>query len=61
MSMIEKNGLSMIHTMPDERVNVGYRECVECSSVEPYSTHVVYPHKTAIRSTGIIRNQKEFR
>ena len=23
-----------------------YRECVECSSVEPYSAHIVYPHKT---------------
>ena len=33
-------------TMPDERVHLGYQECVECSSVEPYSAHVVYPHKT---------------
>jgi hypothetical protein len=32
--------------MPDERVHLGYRECVECSSIEPYSAHVVYPHKT---------------
>jgi len=32
--------------MPDERVHLGYRECVKCSSVEPYSAHVVYPHKT---------------
>ena len=32
--------------MPDERVHLGYRECVECSSVEPYSAHIVYPHKT---------------
>ena len=32
--------------MPDERVHLGYRECVDCSSVEPYSAHVVYPHKT---------------
>ena len=32
--------------MPDERVHLGYRECVECSEVEPYSAHVVYPHKT---------------
>ena len=32
--------------MPDERVHLGYQECVECSSVEPYSAHVVYPHKT---------------
>ena len=33
-------------TMPDERVHLGYRECVDCSSVEAYSAHVVYPHKT---------------
>ena len=33
-------------TMPDERVHLGYRERVECSSVEPYSAHAVYPHKT---------------
>ena len=33
-------------TMPDERVHLGYRESVECSSIEPYSAHVVYPHKT---------------
>ena len=33
-------------TMPDERVNLGYQECVECSSVEAYSAHIVYPHKT---------------
>jgi len=32
--------------IPDERVHLGYRECVKCSSVEPYSAHVVYPHKT---------------
>ena len=30
----------------DERFHLGYRECVKCSSVEPYSAHVVYPHKT---------------
>ena len=33
-------------TMPDERVHLGYRDCVSCSEVEPYSAHVVYPHKT---------------
>jgi len=33
-------------TMPDERVHLGFRECVSCSEVEPYSAHVVYPHKT---------------
>jgi len=30
----------------DERYHLGYKECVKCSSVEPYSAHVVYPHKT---------------
>ena len=30
----------------DERFHLGYKECVECSSTEPYSAHVVYPHKT---------------
>ena len=30
----------------DERYHLGYRECVSCSEVEPYSAHVVYPHKT---------------
>ena len=30
----------------DERYHLGYKECVECSSIEPYSAHVVYPHKT---------------
>ena len=41
-----QNCVSCDTTMPDERVHLGYRECVECSSVEPYSAHVVYPHKT---------------
>ena len=30
----------------DERYHLGYRECVKCSEVEPYSAHIVYPHKT---------------
>ena len=33
-------------TIPDERIHLGYKECVSCSEVEPYSAHVVYPHKT---------------
>ena len=32
--------------IPDERVHLGFRECVDCSSVEAYSAHIVYPHKT---------------
>ena len=30
----------------DERYHLGYKVCVKCSEVEPYSAHVVYPHKT---------------
>ena len=41
-----QNCLKCDTTMPDERVHLGYRECVSCSEVEPYSAHVVYPHKT---------------
>ena len=43
--MIE-NCIKCDSTMPDERIHLGYRECVSCSEVEPYSAHVVYPHKT---------------
>ena len=43
--MIE-NCIKCDTTMPDERIHLGYRECVSCSEVEPYSAHVVYPHKT---------------
>ena len=43
--MIE-NGSKCNTKIPDERIHLGYRECVECSSVEPYSAHTVYPHKT---------------
>ena len=30
----------------DYRYHLGYTECVECSEVEKYSAHQVYPHKT---------------
>ena len=43
--MIE-NCIKCDSKMPDERVHLGYRECIKCSEVEPYSAHVVYPHKT---------------
>ena len=32
--------------MPNTRIYLGYKECTRCSSVEPYSAHIVYPHKT---------------
>ena len=33
-------------TIDDYRYHLGYTECVECSEVEKYSAHQVYPHKT---------------
>ena len=29
-----------------DRYKLGYTECLECSEVEAYSAHTVYPHKT---------------
>jgi len=43
---MNKNCSKCDTTMPDERIHLGYKECVSCSEVEPYSAHVVYPHKT---------------
>ena len=45
--------------IPDERIHLGYRECVECSSVEPYSAHVVYPHKTGAFVQPVSKETKE--
>ena len=30
----------------NQRVHLGYTECLDCSEVEAYSAHTVYPHKT---------------
>jgi len=30
----------------DHRYHLGYTECLDCSEVEKYSAHQVYPHKT---------------
>ena len=32
--------------LADERIHLGYKECLECSDTEKYSSHTVYPHKT---------------
>ena len=32
--------------LPNERIHLGYSECLECSDTEKYSSHTVYPHKT---------------
>jgi hypothetical protein len=45
--------------IPDERVHLGYRECVSCSEVEPYSAHVVYPHKTGAFVQPVTQETKE--
>ena len=29
-----------------DRYKLGYTECLDCSEVEAYSAHTVYPHKT---------------
>jgi len=32
--------------MDNQRIHLGYTECLDCSEVEAYSAHQVYPHKT---------------
>ena len=32
--------------LTNERIHLGYSECLECSKVDKYSSHTVYPHKT---------------
>ena len=32
--------------LDNHRAHLGYTECLECSEVEAYSVHTVYPHKT---------------
>ena len=32
--------------LEDQRAHLGYTECLDCSEVEAYSAHTVYPHKT---------------
>ena len=32
--------------LPNERIHLGYSECLDCSDTEKYSSHTVYPHKT---------------
>ena len=33
-------------TMPNERIDLGYTICTECSTEEKKLGHVIYPHKT---------------
>ena len=33
-------------TLSDERIQLGYTECLDCSKVDKYASHTVYPHKT---------------
>tara|TARA_R110001599_G_scaffold69392_2_gene195198 strand:- start:1735 stop:2250 length:516 start_codon:yes stop_codon:yes gene_type:complete len=32
--------------LANERIHLGYTECLDCSKVDKYSSHTVYPHKT---------------
>jgi len=32
--------------LANERIHLGYTECLDCSGVDKYSSHTVYPHKT---------------
>jgi len=34
--------------LADERIHLGYKECLDCSEVDKYSSHTVYPHKTGV-------------
>ena len=45
-SNMNKNCKTCGKFMPNTRIHLGYKECTRCSSVEPYSAHIVYPHKT---------------
>ena len=33
-------------TIDKHRAHLGYTECLDCSQIEHYSAHTVYPHKT---------------
>ena len=33
-------------TIDKQRLHLGYTECLDCSQIEHYSAHTVYPHKT---------------
>ena len=33
-------------TIDKHRVHLGYTECLDCSKVDKYASHTVYPHKT---------------
>ena len=37
---------SLCERFSNERIHLGYTECLDCSEVDKYSSHTVYPHKT---------------
>lgn len=45
--------------MPHARIHLGYKNCTRCSKVEPYSAHVVYPHKTGGYVQPVDKSTKE--
>jgi len=40
------NCLVCENRIDNHRAHLGYKECLDCSEVEKYSAHTVYPHKT---------------
>ena len=34
------------NSISEDRYDLGYTECLDCSSTEKYASHTVYPHKT---------------
>lgn len=45
--------------LPHGRIHLGYKNCTRCSEVEPYSAHVVYPHKTGGYVQPVDKSTKE--
>ena len=46
-------------TLSDERIHLGYTECLDCSSTEKYASHTIYPHKTGGYIQVVSKEQSE--
>ena len=47
--------------LPNERIHLGYTECLDCSEVDKYSSHTVYPEHAQAREPGEVPNLQENR
>tara|TARA_R100001377_G_C3125778_1_gene87554 strand:- start:39 stop:572 length:534 start_codon:yes stop_codon:yes gene_type:complete len=45
--------------IPNHRFNLGYSECVKCSTVKKYVSHTIYPHKTGAWVQPVSEEQSE--